>query len=317
VAAVRRGASIDLGTNTFLLLVADVDGQKIEPVIEREEIIRLGKGVDAAGNISSEAMARGLKCLEEYVSQARAHGAEKVYASGTSALRDARNREAFRKQVREKLGIDVEIISGEEEARYTYRGALLSAQASIENLTLIDIGGGSTEVVVGNREDIFSARSVDIGSVRLTERFFHSDPIISSEMDAAKQAIRRAILDYEPLLKERRSSTLLGVAGTITTLAAIAQRLPSFDPKKIDGYWLSRCQIEDIVEMLAVLPLARRRQVPGLRPERADVIVAGALILETFMAKFDFGRLLVSQRGLRYGFLLEKMSGGQAGKRQR
>jgi len=311
----RRGASIDLGTNTFLLLVADVDDGKIEPVIEREEIIRLGKGVDAAGNISSEAMTRGMRCLEEYAAQARALGVETIYASGTSALRDARNREDFRKQVREKIGVDVEIISGEDEARYTYRGALSSAPASIENIALIDIGGGSTEDVVGNREEIVAARSVDIGSVRLTERFFHSDPITPMQMDAAQEAVRRAIGEFDSILKNRQSSTLLGVAGTITTLAAIAQKLPEFDPKKIDGYWLSRCQVEDILEMLAVLPLARRRQVPGLRPERADVIVAGALILEIFMAEFNFGRLLVSQRGLRYGFLMEKMLGNRAGRR--
>jgi len=316
VATVRRGASIDLGTNTFLLLVADVDDGKIEPVIEREEIIRLGKGVDAAGNISAEAMARGMRCLEEYAAQARAFGVETIYASGTSALRDARNREVFRNQVREKLEVDVEIISGEDEARYTYRGALSCASANIENLTLIDIGGGSTEVVVGNREEIIATRSVDIGSVRVTERFFHSDPIKPAEMDAARHTVRQAIREYDSLLKDRRSGALLGVAGTITTLAAIAQKLPEFDPKKIDGYWLSRCQVEDILEMLAVLPLARRRNVPGLRPERADVIVAGALILETFMADFSFDRLLVSQRGLRYGFLMEKMFNEQARKRE-
>ncbi len=311
----RRGASIDLGTNTFLLLVADVVDDKIEPVLEREEIIRLGKGVDAAGNISAEAMARGMKCLEEYVSQARAAGAEAIFASGTSALRDARNREEFREQVREKLGMDVEIISGDDEARYTYRGALSSVPKSIENLALIDIGGGSTEVVVGNRDEITSARSVDIGSVRLTERFFHSDPITPAEMDAARAAVQQAIRVYDPLLKSRKSSTLLGVAGTITTLATIAQKLPEFDPQKIDGYWLSHCQVEDILEMLAILPLARRRQVPGLRPERADVIVAGALILETFMADYSFDRLLVSQRGLRYGYLMEGMFGDKAGRR--
>lgn len=316
MAAVKRGASIDLGTNTFLLLVADVADDKIEPVLEREEIVRLGKGVDAAGNISAEAMARGMNCLEEYVSKTRALGAEMIFASGTSALRDARNRENFRKQVREKVGIDVEIISGEDEARYTYHGAVSSAPTSIEQITLIDIGGGSTEVVVGNREKIIAARSVDIGSVRLTERFFHSDPTTPAEMDAVRQAVKSAIREYDQLFENRQASTLLGVAGTITTLAAIAQKLLEFDPKKIDGYWLSRCQVEDILEMLAVLPLSRRQQVPGLRPQRADVIVAGALIIETFMAEFNFDRLLVSQRGLRYGFLMEKMFGEQAGKRE-
>jgi exopolyphosphatase/guanosine-5'-triphosphate,3'-diphosphate pyrophosphatase len=180
---------------------------------------------------------------------------------------------------------------------------------------MIDIGGGSTEVVVGNRHAILESRSVDIGSVRLTERFFHSDPIVRAEMDAARRAVQEAIGEYSQLLEKywRQSQVLMGVAGTITTLAAIAQKLPVFDAKKIDGFWLSRCQVEDILEMLAVLPLARRRSVPGLRPERADVIVAGALILETFMAEFDFSRLLVSQRGLRFGFLMEKMLGNQAG----
>ena len=307
MAAMRRGASIDLGTNTFLLLVADVVDGAIEPVLEREEIVRLGKGVDAAGNLSDEAMARGLACLEDYVTQARATGVEVIYASGTSALRDAKNREIFREQLRAKLGLEVEIISGEAEARYTYNGALSSAPAALTEVILIDIGGGSTEVVVGRRERIDAARSVDIGSVRLTERFIHSDPIKPAELDAARATARHTLNEVASMVRERRNSTLIGVAGTITTLAAIAQKLPLFDPKKIDGYWLSSCQVEDILEMLAVLPLSRRRQVPGLRPERADVIVAGALILDTFMTEFAFERLLVSQRGLRYGFLMEKM----------
>jgi exopolyphosphatase/guanosine-5'-triphosphate,3'-diphosphate pyrophosphatase len=303
----KRCASIDLGTNTFLLLVADVEDGKVEPVIEREEIVRLGKGVDAAGNLSAEAMSRGLKCLEEYVAQARAAGAEKIFVSGTSALRDARNREAFRSQVRGRFGLEIEIISGEAEARYTFHGALSSAPPTLSDIVMIDIGGGSTEVVVGNREQIEAARSADIGSVRLTERFLHADPIAPAEIEAARDATRQALRDFSHLLQNRATCTLIGVAGTITTLAAIAQSLPEFDPKKIDGYWLSRCQVEDILEMLAVWPLARRRQVSGLRPERADVIVAGALILETFMTEFDFDRLLVSQRGLKYGFLMEKM----------
>jgi len=307
----RRAASIDLGTNTFLLLVAEVANGKIQPLIDREEIVRLGRGVDATGDISAEAMARAMQCLEEYVAQARIADAEAIYASGTSALRDARNREAFCNLVREKFGVAVEIISGEDEARYTYYGALSSAPPHLERMTLIDIGGGSTEVVIGNLERMSAARSVDIGSVRLTERFLHADPVTPAEMDAARQAVRTALAAYNPLLEHRRTSTLIGTAGTITTLAAIAQSLPVFEPQKIDGYWLSRCQVEDIIEMLAVLPLARRRLVTGLRPERADVILAGALILETFMAEFGFSRLLVSQRGLRYGVLMEKEFGGR------
>ena len=301
-----RAASIDLGTNTFLLLVADVAGGHIEPVVEREEIVRLGKGVDAAGNLSAAAMARGMACLEEYVAQADAAGATRIYASGTSALRDAQNREVFCGQVHAKFGVEVEIITGDAEARYTFLGALSSAPSTLGEIALLDIGGGSTEVVVGRRGVMGAARSVDIGSVRLTERFFHSDSVKPAEMDAARQATLMAVREFAPLLQDRQSRTVVGVAGTITTLAAIAQSLPAFDPKKIDGYWLSRCRVEDMLQMLAILPLARRRQIPGLRPERADVIVAGALILETFMAEFGVSRLLVSQRGLRYGFLLQK-----------
>jgi len=159
---------------------------------------------------------------------------------------------------------------------------------------------------------VTAARSVDVGSVRLTERFLHGDPLPPQELDAARQHTLGMIREFLPLLQERRPQLLIGAAGTITTLAAIAQRLPVFEPKKIDGYWLSRGQVEDMLEMLAVLPLARRRQVPGLRPERADVIVAGALILETFMAEFGFDRMLVSQRGLRYGYLLAKARGRES-----
>ncbi len=309
----KRFASFDLGTNTFLLLIADVSDGRVEPVFEKETVVRLGKGVDAAGNLNAEAMQRGLACLQEYVALANQHGAGQIFALGTSALRDAANRREFVNAAFEKTGVRIEIISGEKEARLTFAGALSNQSNLPGPLAVLDIGGGSTEIVIGKPQRLLTeevqslyARSADIGSVRLTERFVKSDPVRPEEVSRIRQqaeAVMRATWPIESLANVKK---LIGTAGTVTTLAAIALALQDYDPRRVDGFLLTRQKLAEIITELARRTLAERRQMPGLSAARADVILAGALILETFLEVYHFAELMVSDRGLRYGVLVEQ-----------
>jgi exopolyphosphatase/guanosine-5'-triphosphate,3'-diphosphate pyrophosphatase len=305
----KRLASFDLGTNTFLLLIADVSGGRVEPVCEKETIVRLGKGVDAAGNLDAEAIQRGCECLQEYVALAKQHGAEKIFAVGTSALRDAANRREFLDAVFEKTGIHIEIISGEKEARLAFVGTVSNKANLPEPIAVLDIGGGSTEVVIGKLSRVekisLQARSADIGSVRLTERFIQSDPVQPEEMMRIRQQAETVLRAAWPPNNLADVKTLIGTAGTITTLAAMAQTMREYDPSRIDGFILTRQKLGDIIVELRQRTVAERRQLPGLSPARADVILAGAIILETFLDLYKFPELMVSDRGLRYGVLVE------------
>jgi len=299
----QRLASFDLGTNTFLLLIAEVGADELTPVFEKETIVRLGKGVDAAGNLNAEAMTRGLQCLHEYVELARQHQAGKILAVGTSALRDAANREVFLARVAAETNVAVRVISGEEEARMTFFGALSNKKNVPAPLAILDIGGGSTEVVVGTQDRILQARSLDLGSVRLTERWLRHDPVLPEEVAALREQATRMMLAAWAPEELRRTASLIGTAGTLTTLAAMAQQLAAYEAQRIDGFVMSAAQLHELIEELARRRVAERQALPGLSPARADVILAGALLLEVFLQTYDFAHVLVSDRGLRYGVL--------------
>lgn len=299
-----RLASFDLGTNTFLLLIAEIKDGQIMPIDERETIVRLGKGVDAAGNLNEEAMQRGLECLQEYRRLTVEHQCEKIVAVGTSALRQAANRQEFLQRAQHETGVAIHVISGETEARLTYLGALSNKQELAEPVAIIDIGGGSTEVVIGTLDELEQAQSLEIGSVRLTERFLLSDPPAAEETAAVRrhaEAMMQQSWAGQDFYKVR---SLVGTAGTITTLAAMAQKMRDYDPASIDRFLLTKKTLRGLVAELAALTLAERKRLPGLPPARADVILAGGLILETFMDLYDFDEIIVSHRGLRHGVLL-------------
>jgi len=308
-----RLASLDLGTNTFLLLIAEAGDGQVEPLLDREMIVRLGKGVDAAGNLNAEAMQRGYACLQEYVKLAQQYNVEKIFAVGTSALRDAANRSEFFDAALERTGVHIEIISGEKEARLTFAGTLSNKASLPGPIAVLDIGGGSTEVVIGapglpaTRENTLQARSADIGSVRLTERFVQNDPVQPEEVMRLQQQAENVMRATWPAAGLAAVKTLIGTAGTITTLAAMAQEMRLYDPRHIDGFMLTRQKLGELIIELRRRTVAERCELPGLSPARADVILAGAIILETFLELYKFPELLVSDRGLRYGVLIEQM----------
>ena len=299
----KRIAAIDIGTNTALLLVAEIRHRReIHPLIQKETIVRLGEGVDKTRALKQKAIERTLTALNDYVEIAHDAGAKVILASGTSALRDAENRDSFIEQVSQLLNIDIQVLTGDEEARLTYLGALSNKTYLQGKIILIDIGGGSTEFICGNEKTIEYATSLDIGSVRLTERYVKHDPIKDYEFKVIKQTVRRQL---ETILDKmhKNNKHFLGVAGTVTTLSAIHMELELYSSELVDGSIMTFNQIAQIIHRLKIKPLEERKMIRGLKPERADVILAGAVILWEIMRQFHFDKLLVSDRGLRFGLI--------------
>lgn len=296
-----RVACIDIGTNSVLLLIAEQSPRGPVALVEQATITRLGQGVDRTGQLAPEACERTLACLRTYAAVIAEHGATRVVAVGTSAMRDASNGAEFRARAAELLGTEPRVISGDEEAALTFTGAL-SGLAVTGPLLVFDVGGGSTEIIVGEsaqaRERVTHARSLDIGSVRLFERFIAHDPPTHHECQAIRNFVATELASYGPIPNQK---TLVGVAGTVTTLAAIDLKLESYDSALVHGARLSARRVREIAADLAQLSAEERKRLAGLAPERADVIVAGALLVHEVLLWAQCEELVVSDRGVRWG----------------
>jgi exopolyphosphatase/guanosine-5'-triphosphate,3'-diphosphate pyrophosphatase len=298
-------ATIDIGTNTTLLLVASAEGQAVEVLADRAEITRLGRGIGQQGALAPEAIARTLAALRDYAAIARQHGAP-VAAIGTEALRRASNAAAFLDPAAEILGSEVEVIDGEREAALTFRAVATSfPDAGQGRLVVVDIGGGSTEIVLAADGEVEFRVSLPLGSVRLTEAHVHHDPPTAAEQAAIAAAIDAALAAV-PL--PRAPATLVGVAGTVTSLAAMALELASYDPARVHGYRLSRADLGRQVARLAASTQPERERMIGLDPRRADVIFGGALILDRIATAAGVPEIRVSDRGIRWGLLYERLA---------
>lgn len=297
-----RVATIDIGTNTVLLLIAEVDdGGTIRTLTYEQRAPRLGRGVDAERRLDPEAMERTAAVLAEYADLIRAAGPDVVVAGATSAVRDARNRGEFLALAARRSGLEVEVLSGEEEALWTYRGAL-SGIGAVPAATVVDIGGGSTEITTGNATSIRHRVSLDVGSVRLTERFLRHDPPPVGELDAARGYVRNALAAADGF--GIPDTTLVGVAGTAAALAVLDQGLRRFDIAAVTNYRLTRPRVRALRETLCGMTAGRIRGLSDVMEGRADIIVAGTLILEELMDRYRRPDVLVSERGVRYGLAL-------------
>jgi len=296
---VIRVGAVDMGTNSTRLLVADVDGADLAEVERLLRITRLGDRVDADGRLSDAGMERVHTVLEGYAARARELGAERVLATATSAVRDADNGSEFLADVRQQHGFETRLLSGREEAELTYRG-VTSRLAAGPGTLVCDIGGGSTELVLGGPAGVLDATSLDVGCVRMSERCLRSDPPAAAELAELREAVA-ALLPREIT---SRASTLVGVAGTVTTLATIDLGLDREIPEEIDGHALEAATVEALLGQLAAVPLAERREVRGLMPERAPTIVAGAAIAAEVLRATGSGRMLVSERDILHGAAL-------------
>ena len=307
-----RLAAIDVGSNTVLLVVAERRGGRLEPVVERAEITRLGRGVDASGRLSPEAIRDTVEALGRFAAEARALGAARIVCVATSAARDARNGAEFFAAARAIAGLTPEVISGEEEARLVYASAWRDfglgggdgLPAGLP-LAVLDVGGGSTEFTWGDGPAPRGRVSLQVGAVRLTERHVSTDPISAADERRLRDAAREALRPLAALAPPP-GARLVAVAGTVTTLAAVAQALPAYDAARVHGAALSLDDVEALVARLAALPVAARAALPGMEPKRADVIVAGAIVVAEAMRATGFDRLTVSDRGVRWGLLYDR-----------
>ena len=307
-----RVAVVDLGTNSTRLLIADVepsgDGARprLTEVEKRTVVTRLGQDVDATGSLQDEAIERVVEVLAEYRGLIDEHGAERTVAVLTSAVRDADNGEAFTERVRDEFGLDAQTISGEQEARLTFLGATSERPADApEPVVVIDIGGGSTEYVVGEGGELRFHVSTQSGAVRQTERHVRTDPPARDEVDAMSEEVRSLIEAEVPADVRQMTRAAIAVAGTATSLAAIDQKLEPYDPARVHGYVLSLERAREALEMLAAMTDEERRNLPGLHPARAPAIVAGATHLVQALEAFNLDSTEVSEHDLLRGAALE------------
>lgn len=305
----QRFAAIDVGTNTVLLLVAERRGDGFAPLAERAEITRLGRGVDRSGRLDPAAIRETVEVLARYAAEARSLGAEGVACVATSAARDASNGEEFFSAAERAAGVRPEVISGEEEARLVYEsawrdfGAPAGAAAA---LAVLDVGGGSTEFTWGRGPRPEARTSLRIGAVRLTERVAPRDPVPPGDLESLRAGAREALAALASARPRLAGARLVAVAGTVTTLAAVEQALPAYDAGAVHGSTLDLEALERLLARLAALPLAERALLPGMEPKRADVIVAGCVVVLEAMRATGFDRLTVSDRGVRWGLLHDR-----------
>ena len=311
-----RVAAVDIGTNAVLLVIVEHSARGLLPLVERATITRLGEGVDRTRCLSEAAMSRTLRCLEQYAKLIVDHGVQQVKVVCTSAARDADNGFEFVGRTEATVGHRPRILSGAEEATLAFSGALSGLDVE-GDVTVVDVGGGSTEVALGTirsgRAELHRHASFDIGSVRLTERHVRGDPPASVELDLIRADIRGALAARDcarrpsgGLTGAPRSAdggTLVGTAGTVTSLLAIELGLLEYDPRRVHGATLPLSTVRTLRGRLSAMGLPERRQIAGLDPKRADVIVAGALIVEETLEWAGAEELVVSDRGLRWGLI--------------
>jgi len=300
---VIRVAAVDLGTHSTRLLIADVADRRVDEVERALTITRLGEGVDERRRLLPLPIARVRNCLTDYRRRADALGAERVLAIGTSALRDADNGEAFLGEIEWSYGFDTRLLSGDDEASLTFRGVAADRELAAATL-VVDIGGGSTELVLGGPDGVAFQESLDLGCVRLTERFLPSDPPTGEELDACAAAARSLLGERVPDDVRSAPASAIGVAGTVTTLAALDLELDAYDPERVHRHRMTADAVERQMARLAALPLAERRKVPALEPERAPVIVAGGVILAEALRHFGLPGLEASERDILHGAAL-------------
>ena len=298
-----RLATIDIGTNTILLLIAEAtNGGGLTVLADRSRIEGLGRGVDRTGELDEAAIARALDAVREYARLVQSAQVDRLAVVGTQALREARNGARFLEPAAALLGTPVEVIAGRREAELAFLAVARSfPELSTGPLLVCDVGGGSTELIAARNGRIESLVSLPIGAVRLSERYLRSDPPTQDEVRALYAALDDALA--QPPLPE--GVTLVGTAGTVTTLASVALGMPQYQPDRVQGMRIARCEVERQITHYLAVPLSERKRIPGLEPKRADTIVAGAAIVDRVMARARVEEIVVSDRGIRWGLAYE------------
>ncbi len=300
-------ASIDIGTNSMRLLIADYD----KSILNRKKYInttRIGQGVNESGEISEDAIERNINSFVEFVNTAKSEKAEFIYAMGTSALRDSKNKAEFIDKAKAQTGVDIEIINGNTEAELGFYGATLGLKDK-HRVLIIDIGGGSTEFVIGSKDEgVIFRESIDIGAVRLTESFQITDTDKDKNLNKMTKHINKKIAHLNDILKIHNIKSVIGIGGTITTTSSINQNMQVYDTNKIHNSSLTRTDVKYILESLKVMNLDERKKVIGLEPSRADIILAGLNIFYNVLQSLKIDKVTVSEYDNLEGLIFYKLS---------
>lgn len=306
-------STIDIGTNTILMLIAEYENGIIKTILDIQRVPRLGKGVDANRNILPESIQKAIDILVEYSDISEDHNSEKITATATSFIRDSHNKEEFLNAVRLNTDIEIEILSGSDEAKWTFAGGVYDKLGTGARLTTIDIGGGSTEITtssspVSSINELLqlqlSGKSMNIGSVRINEKFLSHHPPAFDDIMNAENFINEHLKEID---FDISGTELIGVAGTVTTLGAIVLGLDKFEASKVDGLLITITEIENVLGRLTPMPIEELYGMGDYMTGRADIVIPGILILKCFMKKFGFDKVKVSTKGLRYGVFLREV----------
>lgn len=298
--------TIDIGTNSMRLLIADYNNGKIENRKKYVNTTRIGQGVDKEGYISEEALQRNINALEEFANICKVEECQAIYCMGTSALRDSKNGNIFVDRAKQKTNINVEIISGNEESNLGFMGVLEGLDTD-EQILVIDIGGGSTEFIVGDIEGIKFAKSENVGALRMTEKFLAKDPIDTNEFSNMSKFIYSEIKDTIDYIKSKQIKKIVGIGGTITSLSAMNQELEVYSMEKIHNSEVSIKNIKDILQNLKQMTLNDKKTLKGLQPKRADIITAGVEILNIIMENLEIEKIIVSEYDNLEGLMCHKV----------
>jgi len=301
-----KKAIIDVGSNSIKFFLGDLaqDGT-LQTVIDENDIARLGEGLRETGVISPEAMQRNNEAIARFAEKARANGVGDIVCVGTMALRNAKNTGDFIKLVKESSNVDLTVIPGEEEARLSYLAVLSGLTLQDGKLAIFDTGGGSTEFIFGEGKTVSKRFSVDLGAIRITEKYFKADPVSKADVDAA-------IAEIDSTFRENdvngKVSQLVGMGGTVTSMGAVKHKMVKYDPDVIQGSALTLADVEEQIEAYSSRTIEARKEITGLQPKRADVILAGACILKVIINRLGVNGLTISDRGLRHGMAFDMLS---------
>lgn len=299
----KRVAIIDIGSNSIKFFVGEqgADGT-IQTIVDKNDIARLGEGLRETGRISDEALERNAQSVAAFAAEARELGADTIVSVGTMALRSAANSADFVARVKGLCGVEVQIIPGEEEARLSYLAILSGMPVPDGDLVIFDTGGGSTEFIFGHGTELVNRFSVNLGAIRITEKFFADDPVKPGSTEAAIEEIDK---EFAEAGVNGKPVKVVGMGGTVTSMGAVKHKMVKYDPDVIQGSILTRADIAEQIAAYSEKTIAQRREMPGLQPKRADVILAGACILQDIVDRLGVDELTISDRGLRHGLAFD------------
>lgn len=302
----KRVGIIDIGSNSIKFFVGEkCEDGTIKTIIDKNDIARLGEGLRETGRISDEALERNAQSVAAFAAEAKENGADTIVSVGTMALRSAANSADFVARVKELCGVEVQVIPGEEEARLSYLAILSGMPVPDGDLIIFDTGGGSTEFIFGKGTELVKRFSVDLGAIRITEKFFSDDPVAAGSVEAAIAEIDK---DFAAAGVEGKPVKLVGMGGTVTSMGAVKHKMVKYDPNVIQGSALTRADIDEQIAEYSKRTVEQRRELPGLQPKRADVILAGACILKDITERLGVDELTISDRGLRHGLAFDLFS---------